>query len=207
MLVSRVRHSKCFVRVRKGAANATGHCKLVSNVISFENPTPKIYDVLPPPKEELEEVLAIMFSGTAQPTDEEYRRSLVFVRRNVIAEAIKYCILNHSDYEDVTFSPNNLMGYSETVPIVAIEFFEKNSNRAPEGVSVHDNLEDDGTESGECVFTVHGIIGDDLQHMSAEAQKARALKHLDEGGKFMRTSHSNKPESIYDNPHLYPKMF
>ncbi|KAJ3963891.1 hypothetical protein EV361DRAFT_765584, partial [Lentinula raphanica] len=43
--------------------------------------------------------------------------------------------------------------------------------------------------------------------MSAEAQKARALKHLDEGGKFMRTSHSNKPESIYDNPHLYPKMF
>ncbi|KAJ3838969.1 hypothetical protein F5878DRAFT_536474, partial [Lentinula raphanica] len=44
MLVSRVRHSKCFVRVRKGAATSTGHCKLVSNVISFENPTPKIYD-------------------------------------------------------------------------------------------------------------------------------------------------------------------
>ncbi|KAJ3963890.1 hypothetical protein EV361DRAFT_812919, partial [Lentinula raphanica] len=161
MLVSRVRHSKCFVRVRKGAANATGHCKLVSNVISFENPTPKIYDVLPPPKEEIEEVLAIMFSGTAQPTDEEYRRSLVFVRRNVVANAIKYCILNHSDYEDVTFSPNNLMGYSETLPIVAIEFFEKQSNRVPEGISVHDNLDDDGNESGECVFTVHGIIGED----------------------------------------------
>ncbi|KAJ3967446.1 hypothetical protein EV361DRAFT_778987, partial [Lentinula raphanica] len=161
MLVSRVRHSKCFVRVRKGAANATGHSKLVSNVISFENPTPKIYDVLPPPREELDEVLAIMFSGTAQPTDDEYRRSLVFVRRNVVANAINYCILNHSDYEDVTFSPNNLMGYSETLPIVAIEFFEKNSNRVPEGVSVHDNLDDDGTESGDCVFTVHGIIGED----------------------------------------------
>ncbi|KAJ3729843.1 hypothetical protein C8R42DRAFT_565447, partial [Lentinula raphanica] len=161
MLVSRVRHSKCFVRVRKGAANSTGHCKLVSNVISFENPTPKIYDVLPPPKEEMDEVLAIMFSGTAQPTDEEYRRSLVFVRRNVVANAIQYCILNHSDYSDVTFSPDNLMGYSESQPIVAIEYFHKNSNRAPEGVSVHDNLEDDGTDAGECVFTVHGILGED----------------------------------------------
>ncbi|KAJ3823872.1 hypothetical protein F5880DRAFT_1441073, partial [Lentinula raphanica] len=165
MLISRVRHSKCFVRVCKGASNSTGHCKLVSNVISFENPTPKIYDVLPPPKEEIEEVLAIMFSGTAQPTDEEYRRSLVFVRRNVVADAINYCILNHSDYEDVTFSPDNLMGYSENQPIVAIEFFKKNTNRIPEGISVHDNLEDDGTTTGDCVFTVHGIIGEDLQHM------------------------------------------
>ncbi|KAJ3826645.1 hypothetical protein F5880DRAFT_1622134 [Lentinula raphanica] len=182
MLVSRVRHSKCFVRVRKGAGNSNGHSKLVSNVISFENPTPKIYDILPPPKQEIEEVLAIMFSGSAQPTDEE----------NVVANAIKYCILNHCDYEDVTFSPDNLMGYSETEPIVAIEYFEKNGTRAPE--------EDDGIRDGECVFT-------DLQHMTVEAQKARALMHLDTGGKFMRTSHSNKPESIYDNPHLYPKMF
>ncbi|KAJ3764371.1 hypothetical protein EV360DRAFT_31602, partial [Lentinula raphanica] len=165
MLVSRVRHSKCFVRVRKGAGNSNGHGKLVSNVISFENPTPKIYDILPPPKQEIEEVLAIMFSGSAQPTDEEYRRSLVFVRRNVVANAIKYCILNHCDYEDVTFSPDNLMGYSETEPIVAIEYFEKNGTRAPEGVSVHDDLEDDGIRDGECVFTVHGIIGEDLQHM------------------------------------------
>ncbi|KAJ3820792.1 hypothetical protein F5880DRAFT_1487394, partial [Lentinula raphanica] len=207
MLISRVRHSKCFVRVRKGASNSTGHSKLVSNVISFENPTPKIYNVLPPPKEELEEVLAIMFSGNAQPTDTEYRRSLVFVRRNVVANAIKYCILNHSDYADVSFSHENLMSYSEDSPIVAIEYFQKNNNRVGEGISVHDDLEDDGIDNGDCVFTVHGIVGEDLQHMTAEAQKARALQHLDDGGKFMRTSHSNKPESIYNNPHLYPKMF
>ncbi|KAJ4479508.1 hypothetical protein C8J55DRAFT_407506, partial [Lentinula edodes] len=44
MLVSRVRHSKCFVRVQRGGSNDNGHSKLVSNVIAFENPTPKIYN-------------------------------------------------------------------------------------------------------------------------------------------------------------------
>ncbi|KAJ4463369.1 hypothetical protein C8J55DRAFT_444100, partial [Lentinula edodes] len=41
MLVARVRHTKCFVRVQKGSTN---YSKLVSNVIAFENPIPKIYD-------------------------------------------------------------------------------------------------------------------------------------------------------------------
>ncbi|KAJ3898324.1 hypothetical protein F5879DRAFT_775485, partial [Lentinula edodes] len=41
MLIARVRHTKCFVRVQKGSTN---YSKLVSNVIAFENPIPKIYD-------------------------------------------------------------------------------------------------------------------------------------------------------------------
>ncbi|KAJ4464445.1 hypothetical protein C8J55DRAFT_442373, partial [Lentinula edodes] len=41
MLIARVvRHTKCFVRVQKGSTN---YSKLVSNVIAFENPIPKIY--------------------------------------------------------------------------------------------------------------------------------------------------------------------
>lgn len=71
MLVARVRHTKCFVRVQKGAG--TKHCKLISNVIAFENPTPKIYNVLPPPRKDIEEVLAILFSGSTKPTDEDYQ--------------------------------------------------------------------------------------------------------------------------------------
>ncbi|KAJ3891663.1 hypothetical protein GG344DRAFT_46947, partial [Lentinula edodes] len=165
ILVSRVRHSKCFVRVQRGGSNGNGHSKLVSNVIAFENPTPKIYDILPPPRKDIEEVLAIMFSGTGSPTDDDYKRALLLVRRNVVADAIHWCILNHCDYSDVLFSPDNLQGYAEDSPIVSIEFFEKHSNRNAEGVSVHDNLDDDGIEGGDCVFTVHGIVGEDLQHM------------------------------------------
>ncbi|KAH7870972.1 uncharacterized protein C8R40DRAFT_1055928 [Lentinula edodes] len=79
MLVSRVRHSKCFVCVQRGGSNGNGHSKLVSNVIAFENPTPKIYDVLPPPRVDMEEVLAIMFSSSGTPTDDEYKRALLLV--------------------------------------------------------------------------------------------------------------------------------
>ncbi|KAJ3917040.1 hypothetical protein F5877DRAFT_45420, partial [Lentinula edodes] len=155
MLIARVRHNKCFVRVQQM------HNKMISNVIAFENPIPKVYDILPPPKEEIEEVLAVMFSGSCKPTSEDYKRASLLVRRNAVANALKCLILNHSDYHDVTFSPNNLNGYSEDLPIVAVEYFRKDTTRNAEGVSVHDDLENDGTEEGECVFTVHGIVGAD----------------------------------------------
>ena len=34
------------------------------------------------------------------------------------------------------------------------------------------------------------------------------MKHLkDDNGKVLAISHAEKPESIYDNPQLYPMMF
>ncbi|KAJ3820166.1 hypothetical protein F5880DRAFT_1488497, partial [Lentinula raphanica] len=157
MLIARVQHTRCFVRVQKSAGNK--YCKLVSNVVAFENPTPQIYSILPPPRKDLDNVLAIMFSGTVKPTAEDYKNALLLVRQNVVANAINYLIVNHADFADVTFSPENLAEYPEDVPPVAVEFFLKGSNRNAEGVSVHDNLEDDGIEGDECVFTVHGIVG------------------------------------------------
>lgn len=205
MLVARVRHNKCFVHVQKGAPSM--NCKLISNVIAFENPTLKIYDILPPPREDFDEVLAIMFSGPCKPTDEDYKRALLLIRRNVVASAIKWLILNNPNYSDVSFSAENLECYSEEVPIVSVEFFEKGSAKNAEGVSVNDDLDDYDLESGECVFTVHGITGDALQSMTMEQLKGQAAIHLDNGCKFMRTSHAMNPESLWNNPQLYPKMF
>ncbi|KAH7905989.1 hypothetical protein BJ138DRAFT_968207, partial [Hygrophoropsis aurantiaca] len=37
--------------------------------------------------------------------------------------------------------------------------------------------------------------------------KARAMKHLMEGGKVLAIGHSEHPESLYNNPQLYPQMF
>ncbi|KAJ3833425.1 hypothetical protein F5878DRAFT_546600, partial [Lentinula raphanica] len=59
------------------------------------------------------------------------------------------CICNScraSIRKDVVFSPENLQQYAEDQPPVAVEFFIKNSNRNAEGVSVHDNFDDDGIE-------------------------------------------------------------
>ncbi|KIK54337.1 hypothetical protein GYMLUDRAFT_177518, partial [Collybiopsis luxurians FD-317 M1] len=183
LLVSCVRHSKCFVHVQHGKVRGE-HSKLIANVVAYENPTPKIYDILPPPRDDISEVLAVMFSGPCKPTNNDYKHALLFVRCNPVTHAIKWCILNHSDYSDVTFSLENLNSYCSDVPIVPVEYFQKHSNCMAEGISVHNNLEDDSVK-GECVFTVHGIVRENLQNMSTEQIHARAIKHLDDEGKFL----------------------
>ncbi|KAJ3752057.1 hypothetical protein EV360DRAFT_89122 [Lentinula raphanica] len=205
ILIARVQHTRCFVRVQKSAGNK--YCKLVSNVIAFENPTPHIYNVLPPPRKDMDDVLAVMFSGTSKPTDDDYKNALLLLRHHVIAPALEWLIVNHFDYTDVTFSPENLAQYPENVPPVAVEFFKKGTNRNAEGVSIHDSLEDDGVDGDQCVFTVHGVVGDSLKNMTTQQLKGIAAQHLDNEGKFLRVAHSSSPESLWNNTHLYPKMF
>ncbi|THU88173.1 hypothetical protein K435DRAFT_680319 [Dendrothele bispora CBS 962.96] len=43
--------------------------------------------------------------------------------------------------------------------------------------------------------------------MKVEVQRAKALAHLQQGGKFLAVGHSDKSASIYDNPNLYPQIF
>ncbi|KIK54044.1 hypothetical protein GYMLUDRAFT_138704, partial [Collybiopsis luxurians FD-317 M1] len=43
ILISCVRHSKCFICIQQGCMKGE-HSKLITNVIAYENPTPKIYD-------------------------------------------------------------------------------------------------------------------------------------------------------------------
>jgi hypothetical protein len=81
------------------------------------------------------------------------------------------------------------------------------TNKNPEGMSVFENEEEDGTEIGECPFTVHGLTGEDLPTMSSSALKAQVLQHLNSGKKILAVGHSNDPESIWNNPQLYPQMF
>ncbi|KAJ3963588.1 hypothetical protein EV361DRAFT_757077, partial [Lentinula raphanica] len=156
-----------------------------------------IYNVLPPPRKDMDDVLAVMFSGTAKPTEEDYRRALLLIRHNVVAGALGWLIMNHFDFTDVTYSPENLAEYPENLPPVAVEFFIKGSNRNAEGVSVHDNLDDDGVDGDECVFTVHGIVGDALKNMTTQQLMGYAAQHLDNEGKFLRISHASSPESLW----------
>ena len=67
LLIARVRHNRCVVRVRGGMH------KMRANAITFSNPIPKVYNVLPPPIEELDEVLAFIFTGPCHPTFEDFK--------------------------------------------------------------------------------------------------------------------------------------
>ena len=201
MLVARIRHSFCSIRI------ASGMRKMKAHAIAYQQPMPKIYDILPPPKSDIEEVMAIMFTGPCKPTPCDFKRTPFLVRRNHVKRALDWLILNHADYKDIIISTDNLNEYPEDMPPVSIEYKEMSYNKIPESTSVHDMDNEDGTEEGDCPFTVHGLTGEHLNIMTTNAVKAKALQHLNSQGKFLAISHNEQPESIWHNPQLYPQMF
>ena len=201
MLVARVRHTCAYVKV------ASGMRKMKANIVAFESPTPKVYDMLPPPREDMDDVLAILFTGPCKPTPEDFKRTPLLIRRNHVIRALEWLKLNHSDYADIEISRRNMEEYSEDSPPVSIEYRAAETNKVPEGTSVFDTAEEDGTDEGECPYTVHGLMGEDLDAMPPSVIKATALRHLNSGGKVLAVGHAGKPETMYNNPQLYPQMF
>jgi hypothetical protein len=58
---------------------SSGLRKMVSHVIAFESPVPKVYNMLPPPIQDLDNVLAILFTGPCKPSNEDIRRTPLLV--------------------------------------------------------------------------------------------------------------------------------
>ncbi|KAH9480490.1 hypothetical protein JR316_0006375 [Psilocybe cubensis] len=202
MMIARIRHNRCLVRVSSGRA------KMTANVIMYSNPTLKVYHELPPSKPELDEVLAFIFTGPTQPTEEEFKRSPMLVRRNKVADALEWLKLNHKDYIDLEISKKNLQSYPLIGVPVAVDYRQRNgTNRMESTMSLHDEGEDEGTVDGPCPFTVHGLSGTDYGNMSIQALKAKALQHIENEGKMLAIGHDPKPQSMYDNPQAYPQMF
>ena len=201
LLIARVRHTCAFVKV------ASGMRKMKANIVAFESPVPKIYNMLPPPREDLDEALVILFTGPCKPTAEDFARTPLLVRRNAVIKALEWLKLNHSDYADLEISYINAMQYEEGVPPVSVEYRPSVTNKVPEGTSVHDDLDEDGTIEGQCSFTVHGLTGENYNSMTPSALKAMALRHLNSGGKVLAVGHSDQLQSMWNNPQLYPQIF
>ncbi|KAJ2919825.1 hypothetical protein MD484_g593, partial [Candolleomyces efflorescens] len=194
-LIARVRTNRYVLRV------SSGHSKLTANAIAFSMPTVKVYQHLPPRKEEMQEVLAFIFTGVNPPTDADLARTPMLVRRNAVADALEWLKLNHSDYSDLFIDREALLSYPESgVPVdVLYRRAPDGSNIVTAATSVHDNADEVGTTQGDCTFTVNGLIGDALDGMSVEAKKAAALRHLRMGGYVLAVGHSETPETMYDN--------
>jgi len=82
LLIARVHHNRCIVKV------SSGMYKMRANAISFSNPMPKIYNVLPPPIEEMDEVLAFIYTGPCKPTKADFKRTPMLVRRLKVSKAL-----------------------------------------------------------------------------------------------------------------------
>ncbi|KAK7023591.1 hypothetical protein VNI00_016630 [Paramarasmius palmivorus] len=181
--------------------------KMKANAMAFEAPTPKVYDILPPPRDDIDEVLAVLFTGPSKPSADDFTRTPLLVRKSVVKEALTWLILNHRDYSDVKLSEEHLSQYDETTPPCSIIWREADSNKTIESMSVDDNNPEDGTESGQCPFTVHGILGDNLPGYTKDEIKGIATSYFNQGGKVLAVGHKQEGESIWKNPSLYPKMF
>jgi hypothetical protein len=177
-----------------------------ANAISFQNPIPKVYDTLPPPLEELDQVLACMFTGPCQPTVKNIERTPLLVRRKEVGKALQWLRLNHLDYQNMEISEENLKQYPLKGTPVVIDYRESVMNHDKEAMSVHDNEEEEGVETGDCPFVVHGITGEEFTKLSLEALKTKAMEHLMKDRKIMFVGHAPQPESIYNNPQLFPSM-
>ena len=202
LLVAKVRHNVCFVKV------SSGQRKMISHVIAFESPVQKIYLRLPPPREDMDDVLAILFTGPVRLMKEQYLRTPLLVRHRAVIRALEWLKLNHVDYEDIEIDQARLeRDYPEDVPCILVQYQELLCNKRPESVSVHDNEDEDGTEEGECPFVVHGVTSANVKTKTTEQLKGIALKHFNSNGKILAIDGSRKTESIYQNPQLYPQMF
>jgi hypothetical protein len=202
LLIARVRHNKCIVRV------SSGMHKMKANAIMFENPIPKIYRALPPPIEELDDVLAFIFTGPCKPTDKDMKRTPLLVRRRKVCNALEWLKLNHVDYYDLDISYDNLQQYPENDCPVVVAYRHAETNKNAESTSAFDQDYEDGTEDGPCPFVVNGITGEELEFNNPKALIARATKHLiEDNGGVLAIGHSKTAQSIYHNPKLYPMMF
>ena len=200
LLIARIRHNRCIVRV------SSGMHKMRANAISFANPIPKVYDILPPPIEELDEVLAFIYTGPCKPTKSDFERTPLLVRRNKVKLALNWLKLNHCDYYDIDISQKNLNQYPESDIPVVVDYRQFFTNKNPESTAVNEEEEEEGTESGKCPFVVHGLTGEEYSTKSTKALKAIALKHLTSNGKILAIGHEAQPQSIYNNPQLFPQM-
>ncbi|TFK81642.1 hypothetical protein K466DRAFT_441178, partial [Polyporus arcularius HHB13444] len=180
---------------------------LAANVIVFGQPVARMYDALPPPKKEIEDCLAILFVGSAKPTDEDIRRTPFLVRPPVVHAALGWLRLNSFAYEDVRISMENLATYADNEPPVGIIYRRITTSAPDESLAVYESVNERAVDEGECLFTVHGLNSAELVNMTYEAKLATAIKHFDNGGHALAYGHDHTPQSIYHNPDLFPGMF
>ncbi|KAF7967866.1 hypothetical protein HWV62_32838 [Athelia sp. TMB] len=180
---------------------------MVANAIAFANPTLQVYDTLPPPRADIEDVISFIFVGPCRPTKKDLERTPMIVRRAKVAAALEWLKLNHDDYAELIISYSNLDQYTDFGSPVTVAYRKTSDPSEPASEPSDHNNEEIGTSDGRCSLVVHGLVGGDFGNKSWDQMVAVAVEHLAGGGASMAVSHMEAPQSIYHNPALYPQMF
>jgi hypothetical protein len=185
--------------------------KMSANAIMFSQPVLSIMNKLPPTKDEMSEILAFVFMGSAAPTQEDFDRTPMLVRKKKVAEALEWLKLNHAGYTDPEISKENLDSYADKDIPVVVDYrgtdINENVSRPAGTLGVHEDATEQGTKEGRCSFAVHGLTGTEYETATMKTIKAVALQHLTQKGKMLGIGRSELPVSMYDNVDAYPGMF
>jgi hypothetical protein len=204
LMIAKVRHNKCVVRVH------SGRVRMSANAIMFSQPILKVYQKLPPSREEMQEILAFVYIGSAQPTLEDFERTPLLVRRKKVLEALEWLKLNHEGYSELEISIENLNSYAERDIPVVVDYRHSAAEEESIPISakaVNDDGEEHGTDTGECTFVVHGLTGEEYSNATLSSLKFIALEHVTRKGGVLGIGRSENPVSMYDAVSAYPAMF
>lgn len=186
--------------------------KLRSHAVCFTNPTAKLAKILPPPKKDIHEVLAVVFLGGSQNSGDDIelleKKSPFVVRHEIVRNAIKWLQDNNPYYRDVILSEQNLSNYKDGGLGVDVSFStsEKLFEHGLDPASTKFLEEDDFGEDF-CPFSVSGVSEIDLLTMSYMEKKALALKHLKDGGEALAIQTGSEMQNQYKNPELWAGTF
>ncbi|KAJ6487818.1 hypothetical protein C8R45DRAFT_827490 [Mycena sanguinolenta] len=205
VMIAKVRHNRCVMRVNSGRC----FC-LVDDRLTVV----KVYHKLPPSRDEINEVLAFVFLGSAAPRQEDFDRTPMLVRRDKVAEALEWLKLNHEGYSDLEISYENLASYKlHNIPVV-VDFRqskgEPDDSIPVEARSIDDSNEEYDTSQGRCSFAVHGLTAAEYsKHMTKGKDEIKriAVAHLDGQRSMLGIGRGDVPESFYNNVEAYPGMF
>ncbi|KAF7796802.1 hypothetical protein EIP86_007986 [Pleurotus ostreatoroseus] len=101
-MIARYRHNVCVVTVAGGAR------KMHANAVVFAQPVAKFCKKLPPSPDELSEVLAVLFTGPCRPTEDDWKRTPLLIRRDKVLAALLWLKANHRDYHDLEIDYDHL---------------------------------------------------------------------------------------------------
>ncbi|KAJ7848380.1 hypothetical protein B0H14DRAFT_2356817 [Mycena olivaceomarginata] len=202
IMIARVRHNRCVVRVN------SGRVRMSANAIMFSQPVLSIFNAPPPSKKDMNEVLAFVFMGSAAPTQQDFDRTPMLVRKKKVVEALEWLKLNHEGYTDLEISQENLDSYEDRGIPVVVDYrrtTEDIADAVPAGTTaVFESSNEYGTKWGKCV---HGLTGTEYATATMQTIKLVALQHLTNQGNMLGIGGSELPVSMYDNVSAYPGMF
>ena len=191
-------------------SQASQRHKLRGNIMCFKAPTHKVYRSLPPPKKDMETLLAFVHIGSGPPNSNDMARLPVFVRRSKVKRALIWLKDNHEAYKDIEISEDNLNGYKDGEIPVEILYKEcaTPGNREPAATAIYDAEEEEGVGEGDCPFEVGGLTEDIIDDWdNPSAIKLAVLRQLHTGQPVLGVGRSQKPLSMLSKPEMIVSAF